>query len=257
MPERRQNLYAILEGNHPTLGRPYAIFTNFIILLAVLVYILSTLPDLSRPMRLTLQMAEVFVISTFAADYFARLFTAPKPLSYALSFWGIVDLIAFLPALVLAGTEFSSARLLRLVQLARVMKLMRLAHAFDTMVDALRSIRDQLFVFLMLTLIVLILAAVGIYHFEHSAQPEVFKSVPHALWWAVATLSTVGYGDIYPVTAGGKAFTALVLLVGLAVIAVPTGLISAALVSRTKDREKEAPEPQHMDEPKESNNDET
>lgn len=251
MPDRRQTLYAILEGDHPRFGRPYAIFTNLVILMAVLVYILSTLPDLSLSARLTLQTAEVFVITTFAADYFARLFTAPRPLKYAFSFWGIVDLIAFLPALVLAGTEFSSARLLRLVQLARVLKLMRLAHAFDTMVGALRAIREQLLVFLMLTLIVLVLASVGIYHFEHQAQPDVFKSVPHALWWAVATLSTVGYGDIYPITAGGKIFTAIVLLVGLAVIAVPTGLISAALVSRTEDVMSETPRS------KESNNDET
>jgi len=136
---------------------------------------------------------------------------------------------------VFLGSSLTATRALRLVQLARILKLMHLAHAFDHMVEAVRDIRDQLLIFLMMTLIVLFLAAVGIYHFEHDAQPDVFASIPHALWWAVATLSTVGYGDIYPITAGGRFFTGIVLLVGLAVIAVPTGLISAALVSKQEE----------------------
>jgi|GEM_PF-61507 len=237
---RRARLHNILEGDDPEWGRVYAIFSNGVIVLAVLVYMLSTLPELSANNTLALQLAEVFVITIFAADYFARLFAAPKPLGYALSFWGIIDLIAFLPALVIAGTDLTSARLLRLIQLARILKLMRLAHAFERLTSALGSVREQLLVFLVLTLIVLILASVGIYQFEHKAQPEVFSSVPHAMWWAVATLSTVGYGDIYPVTAGGKFFTGIVLLVGLAVIAVPTGLISAALVASQDAAMKEA-----------------
>lgn len=231
---RRETLYAILDGVHPIWGRPYALFNNLVIVVAVLVYAVSTMPNLSSAQTLALQLAEVFVITTFAADYLLRLGTAPHPIRYAFSFWGIIDLIAFLPALVLAGTDLTSARILRLIQLARVLKLMRLAHAFDHMVDALRDIREQLLIFLILTLIVLFLSAVGIYQFEHAAQPDVFVSVPHALWWSVATLSTVGYGDIYPITAGGKIFTGLILLIGLAVIAVPTGLISAALVSKIR-----------------------
>ena len=158
-------------------------------------------------------------------------------MGYAFSFWGIIDLIAFLPALIFAGTDLSSARALRLIQIARILKLMHLTHAIEQLAKALHDIRDQLIVFLILTLIVLYLAAVGIYLFENKAQPEVFASVPHAMWWAVATLSTVGYGDIYPVTPGGRFFTAIVLLIGLAVIAVPTGLISAALVNKPEEEE--------------------
>ncbi len=245
MAQVRNNLYAILEGAHPKWGRLYALFSNTVIVVAVLVYAFSTLPNLTPAQRLTLQLAEVFVITVFAADYFLRLGSAPKPLKYAFSFWGIIDLIAFLPALILAGTDLTSARLLRLIQLARILKLTRLASAFDNMLAAVREIREQLLIFLILTLIVLFLSAVGIYQFEHKAQPDVFVSVPHALWWSVATLSTVGYGDIYPITAGGKIFTAVILLIGLAVIAVPTGLISAALVSKTNATNKE----NHDDEP--------
>lgn len=230
----RDSIRSVLDGTDARFGKPYAFFITGVTVWAVLAYATSTLPDLPQDVRSALHLTEVAVVAAFATDYFARLLTAPKPLGYALSGWGIVDLVASLPALVLTGTDLSSARILRLIQLARILKLVRLAHAFDHLFGAVRDIREQLLVFLILTLIVLFLAAVDIYQFEHPAQPEVFKSIPHSLWWAVATLSTVGYGDIYPVTAGGKAFTGLVLLVGLAVIAVPTGLISAALVAKTE-----------------------
>ena len=233
---RRQIIHSILTGTHTRWGKPYGIFNALVIVLAVLIYTFATLPDLPPAAITTLLLLEALVVAAFAADYTARLICAPHPLKYAFSFWGIVDLLAWLPAVVFFGFGMTAARVLRLVQLARILKLIRLARALDHMIEAVRGIRDQLLVFLMLTLIVLFLSAVGIYHFEHDAQPDVFASIPHALWWAVATLSTVGYGDIYPITAGGRFFTGIVLLVGLAVIAVPTGLISAALVSREQEK---------------------
>lgn len=233
---RRQIIHSVLNGTHTRWGKPYGIFNAFVIVLAVLIYTFATLPDLPPAAITTLLLLEALVVVAFAADYTARLICAPHPLKYAFSFWGIVDLLAWLPAVVFFGFGMTAARVLRLVQLARILKLIRLARALDHMIEAVRGIRHQLLVFLMLTLIVLFLSAVGIYHFEHDAQPDVFASIPHALWWAVATLSTVGYGDIYPITAGGRFFTGIVLLVGLAVIAVPTGLISAALVSREQEK---------------------
>ena len=91
------------------------------------------------------------------------------------------------------------------------------------------EIKDELALFMIATAFVLFLAAVGIYYFEGQAQPETFGSVFHCLWWAVVTLTTVGYGDVYPVTLGGKIFTAIILMVGLGVVAVPTGLFASAL----------------------------
>lgn len=231
----RASIHAVLDGTDTRYGRAYGLFTNAVIVLAVITYAASTMPDLTPQVRQMLAWIETAVIAVFAADYMARLTTSPRPLGYAFSFWGVVDLVAFLPALLVAGADLSSARMLRLIQLARLLKLMRLAQALDHIAGALTDIREQLLVFLVLTMIVLFLAAVGIYQFEHAAQPDVFASVPHALWWAVATLSTVGYGDIYPITPGGRIFTGLVLLIGLAVIAVPTGLISAALVSKSRE----------------------
>ena len=95
--------------------------------------------------------------------------------------------------------------------------------------EALNDIRDQLLVFLVLTLVVLYLAAVGIYQFEHEAQPDVFKSVPHAMWWAVATLTTVGYGDVTPVTVAGKVFGAIITVLGIGMAALPAGILASGL----------------------------
>ena len=99
-------------------------------------------------------------------------------------------------------------------------------------------------VFLIIASITLYLCAAGIYFFEHDAQPEKFESIPHSLWWAIATLTTVGYGDVYPITAGGRIFTGLVLLVGLGVVAVPVGLISAALTGARTDASDPISQPQ-------------
>jgi len=96
-----------------------------------------------------------------------------------------------------------------------------------------------LILFIIATCFLLYLSAVGIYYFENSVQPEQFKSVFHSLWWAVSTLTTVGYGDVYPITVGGKIFTFFMLIIGLGIIAVPTGLIAAALTKVPKNDEEE------------------
>jgi voltage-gated potassium channel len=94
--------------------------------------------------------------------------------------------------------------------------------------------KEELVVFTAFTLIILWLAAVGIYYCENAAQPELFSSVFHSLWWAVATLTTVGYGDIYPITVGGRLFTFLILMLGLSVVAVPAGILSSALSQQSR-----------------------
>ena len=111
----------------------------------------------------------------------------------------------------------------------RILKLIRYSTAARRFHRAFVIAKDELILFFFVTLILLYLSAVGIYYFESTAQPEQFKSVFHSLWWAVVTLTTVGYGDIYPVTVGGRIFTFFVLMVGLGIVAVPTGLVASAL----------------------------
>lgn len=191
----------------------------------------ETVPSIHASYGLTLLWLEFGFLMLFAAEYVTRLICTPRPLDYALSFWGIVDLLACLPALLFLLPDWQVLRALRLVRMIRLLKLFRLSHALDRVERAFYAVRDELAVFVFLAILVLFLAAVGIYHFENAAQPEAFSSIPASLWWALATLTTVGYGDIYPVTAGGKAFTGLVLLVGLGVVAVPAGVVTAALLA--------------------------
>jgi voltage-gated potassium channel len=141
----------------------------------------------------------------------------------------MVDLAAILPFYIGAGVDLRSIRTFRLLRLFRIFKLVRYSAAVQRFHRALSIAKEEIVLFGTATLILLYLGAVGIYYFESDAQPERFGSVFHCLWWAVATLTTVGYGDVYPVTVGGRIFTFFILLVGLGVISVPAGLVASAL----------------------------
>ena len=114
-------------------------------------------------------------------------------------------------------------------RLFRILKLVRYNDAFSHFFAAFARIRDELLLFLICTLMLIYLSATGIYFFENEAQPETFSSVFHSLWWAVATLTTVGYGDAYPITVGGRIFTFFILLIGLGIVSVPSGLLASSL----------------------------
>jgi voltage-gated potassium channel len=194
---------------------------------AIALETVDTLPD---TLRRGLRWVEYLTLGIFTVEYALRLTCAPRPLRYAFSFWGIVDFLAIVPALLFLMPDAQSIRALRLLRLIRLLKLFYASRALDRLSHAFDKNRSELLIFTFIAVVVLYLAAVGIYHFEHEAQPDTFGSIPACLWWALATLTTVGYGDVYPVTLAGRAFTGIVLLVGLGVIAVPAGLITSALL---------------------------
>ena len=116
----------------------------------------------------------------------------------------------------------------------RVFKIFRYSQTIQRFKNAFVSIKEELLLFMIATVFLLFISAVGIYYFEKGAQPETFRSIFHSLWWAATTLTTVGFGDMYPVTVGGKVFTFFILIIGLGVIAVPTGLLASALTKDSK-----------------------
>ncbi len=175
----------------------------------------------------------------FVTEYLTRLWFAKNRRTFVFSFFGLVDLFAILPFFLATTIDLRSARALRLLRVFRILKLARYNAAVRRFHIALLLAKEEIILFMALTTIVLYLAAVGIYHFEHEVQPEQFKSVFHSLWWAITTLTTVGYGDVYPITTGGRMFTFLVLFAGLGIVSVPAGLVSAALL---RARSLEAPE---------------
>ena len=223
------SLKQIIEDTDTRFGRVFDLTIQALILISLIAFSLETLPGLSEPQRWWLYAVEVSCVVIFTAEYLLRLFVADRKLGFATSFFGLIDLAAILPFYLSLGVDLRSVRAFRLLRLFRIFKLARYNTAVRRFHRALLIAREELVLFGMVAVIMLYLAAVGIHHFENEAQPEAFASVFHSLWWATCTLTTVGYGDVYPVTAGGRCFTFLVLLVGLGIVSVPAGLVASAL----------------------------
>ncbi len=171
----------------------------------------------------------------FAVEYVIRVVTAPNKRAYIFSFFGIIDLVAVLVGLA-ALPQFAFLRLFRMLQIVRLLKLARYNTAMRTLSRSFGSMRDEIVMFFNVTGLLIFMAAFGAYHFEHEAQPEQFSHLGDALWWAVATLTTVGYGDIYPITIGGKIMTAVVILCGLGIVAAPAGIVASAMATALREK---------------------
>lgn len=235
MPTLKQ----IVEQDDTPQGRAFDLGIQTLIVLSLAAFSIDTLPTLSPAWRRVLDGFETFCIVVFSVEYLLRVAVARPRLRYVLSFYGLADLAAIVPYFVGRHVDLRSLRAVRLLRLVRILKLVRYSAAIRRFQLALQIAKEEIVLFVGATLVLLYLAAVGIYYFEHEAQPQAFGSVFHSLWWAVVTLTTVGYGDVYPITLGGRIFTFVVLLVGLGVISVPAGLFASAL-SRARQMEREA-----------------
>jgi len=244
----KEHVATALDGRHPGLGHYIELFLDAVIILSTIAMGVETVPDLPAWAVEVLHAFELFVIAVFTAEYLLRLLTTPRPLRYARSFFGIVDLLAIAPfyiALLAAGggIDMRAIRALRLLRLARLFKLARYTAALDRFGAAWHAVKDEVIVFGITALVVLYVCALVIFQCEHDAQPDKFRSVFDAMWWAAVTLTTVGYGDIYPITFLGRLFTVFMLFVALGIIAVPTGLVASALVAiRNREDEQEEKE---------------
>lgn len=216
------------------LGRNFDITIQIIIIISLVTFSLETLPNLSSDAQSILNKIEFSIVMFFLAEYILRVVVAEKKLSYIFSFYGIIDFLAIIPYFLTGIVGSQTLRILRLLRLFRILKLTRYSEAISRIGRAVSLAKEELILFSVISIVLLYLSALGIYHFEHAAQPDNFKSIFDCLWWSVATLTTVGYGDVYPITLGGRLFTFLVLMLGLGVVAVPTGIISSALASVRK-----------------------
>ncbi len=227
----------IVNNNDTVAGRVFDGFIFFLIILSLFTFSVETLPGLTEEYQRYLHYSEVVISILFTIEYILRIVTAEKKTEYIFSFYGFIDLMAILPFyLVFLGVDLYVIRALRVL---RIVKLTRYSVAMIRLGKAFSIAKGEVVVFLLATLVLLYLAAVGVYIFESRAQPENFQSIFDGLWWAVASLTTVGYGDIYPVTAGGKLFTFIVLIFGLGIVAAPAGIISSALTQVRNEEIKE------------------
>ncbi len=226
----------IIETNDTKYGRLFDLSVQTLVVLSIISFSVETLPNLSSIWQQRLHAFEVLSVTLFSIEYVLRIWVAQPKRKFVFSFFGIVDLVAILPFYIGLGIDLRAVRLLRLLRIFRIFKLGRYSAAVQRFHRALVIAKEEIILFLGVSLIVLYLASVGIYYFEREAQPEHFASVFHSMWWALITLTTVGYGDVYPITTGGRIFTFFVLFVGLGVVSVPAGLLASAL---TKAREME------------------
>jgi len=224
-----ERLKNIIERDDTLAGRLFDILIQFLIIFSIICFSIETIPDLDDVVIRTLRISEIIVVIIFTIEYILRIVVADDKVKFIFSFYGIIDLAAILPFYIASGIDLRSTRIFRLFRLLRTLKIFRYNKAIKRFAKAFRLIKNELVLFFMATCFLLFISSAGIYYFENPVQPEQFKSIFHSLWWAVATLTTVGYGDIYPVTAGGKILTFMVLMIGLGVIAVPSGLIASAL----------------------------
>lgn len=210
-----------------------------LILLSVVVAVLETEPTLRDGWEQLFLTFEMVVGGIFLVEYLARVWVAvehpgyDKPvagrLRYMVSFAAVVDLLAILPLFFgLAGMEALFMRLVRVLRILRLARLGRFSRAIRELGRAVRLRQFELYVSFGLAALVLLFSSVMLYLLEGGIQPEAFGSVPRAMWWSVATLTTVGYGDVYPVTGIGRFFAALTALSGIGIIAMPTGIMAAA-----------------------------
>ena len=225
----------VIENNTKS-GRRFDLITQALIILSLVSFSFETLPNLDDGTKELLNTFEIISVFLFSLEYLLRVFLNKNPFRYIFSFFGIIDLLAILPFYLASGIDLRSVRIFRLFRLFRVFKLLQYNDALDRVSDAFSSVKKELVVFGVATIFMLYVAAVGIYYCENPAQPEQFKSVFHSLWWSVTTLTTVGYGDIYPITVGGKIFTTFVVFIGMGMVAIPTGLLASAFSKTFKEQ---------------------
>ena len=236
----KEKLRVIVEESDTKLGKLFDLVVQFLVVISLLSFSLETLPNLSKNQIFILKLIEIVIITIFSIEYLLRIFVTNKKFKYIFSFYGLIDLLTILPFYLSLTIDLRSLRALRLLRLFRILKLVRFNKAINRFQEALKIAREEIIIFIFATCIVLYLSSVGIFFFENAIQPDKFSSVFHSLWWAIVTLTTVGYGDIYPLTLGGRIFTFFILILGLGVVGIPAGLIASALTTVRRKEENDS-----------------
>lgn len=232
----KARIKSIVDDHNTKESKLFSFAIQFLILVSIVTFSIETIPTLKEETRIILERIEYFCVIIFTLEYVLRLFIAEKKLKFVFSFFGVVDLLAILPFYLAVGIDLRSLRALRFLRIFRVLKLVRYNKAIKRFTKAIYFAKEEILIFMFITLILIYLSAVGIYYFENTAQPEHFSSIFDSLWWAIVTLTTVGYGDVYPITVGGRVFTFIILLIGLGIVAIPTGIISSALTKSIEEK---------------------
>lgn len=227
------------EGDAPS--RAFDIVILSLILLNVVAVVLESLPSLASQYERSFGLFESLSVAVFAVEYLARLWSCVEApgfergisgrVRFAIRPLSLVDLLSILPSFLVAlGIDLRFLRAFRLFRLVRVAKLARYVSALRVIRGVFCSKREELVLTTATMFVLLIVSSSIMYFAENQAQPEGFSSIPASMWWAIATLTTVGYGDVYPITAVGKVAAAVVAILGIGLFALPTAIIGSGFV---------------------------
>lgn len=240
---RRERWHRIVFEHDTPAGRAFDVVLIIAILASVAVVTIESIPSLSPTVRLTLRVLEWLFTVLFTVDYALRLWTSPEPRKYALSFYGIVDLLATLPAylsiLFPAGRYLALIRILRVLRIFRILKLTTYVREASVLASAMRASRQKIIVFLFTVLVAVVV--VGSLMFLIEGEAAGFTSIPTSMYWAIVTLTTVGYGDIAPMTTLGRLLASALMVLGYGIIAVPTGIVTLELQKAARGQLRIAP----------------
>lgn len=246
----RARLYAALDASR---GERLSLLNTVLvvaILLSVAVAVIDTERSIAEPLAGVFLGLDALFLILFGAEYLARLWAAPENPNYAhpvsgrlrwmMSLNAIVDLLALAPALILFGaTPAYLLRLFRLLRIMRLAKLGRFSRAWQMMAEAVASRRTELWLTLGSAGLIMLVSASMLYLIEGDVQPDKFGSIPRAMWWSVITMTTIGYGDVFPITPLGKLVAGMTAIAGIGLIAAPTGILASAF-SDAAQRHREA-----------------
>ena len=232
----KQQLYVIIFGTHTKAGRAFDIALIVAILTSLLVLTLESVPSVTAVWGTQLRYCEYVFTALFTIEYLLRLYCSPKPKSYATSFYGVIDLFAILPTYLAiffpSVSVMGVIRLLRVMRIFRVLKLVRYLQDSNILLRSLLMAKRKIFIFFTTVAILVTIFGALIYVIE--GPQHGFTSIPQSIYWAIVTITTVGYGDLVPQTALGKGVASITMLLGYSILAVPTGIITAELNNEMK-----------------------
>jgi voltage-gated potassium channel len=224
-------------------------FILILILLSTLAVILESISGISKTFNIHFRVFNTITIVIFSIEYLLRLWSSPVDkkysgrfgrIKYALSFMAIVDLLAILPFYLplIVPIDLRFIRTLRMMRLFRLVKLVRYSNAIQDYIQVINRRKEHLIIIISTILVFLVLISGVMFIVEHEAQPLKFKDIPETMWWAVCTMTTVGYGDIYPITTLGKLLSGIISILGIGLFAIPAGILSSGFVEVLQERRK-------------------
>ncbi len=252
LEQARKRTYRILEkaAHGDVVSRSVDLFLITLIVLNVVVVILETVAALKLRYHHFFHYFDVISIAIFSVEYLLRVWACTVDPRFRSPFWGrvkymltpmaVIDVLAVAPFfLIFLDFDSRFLRAARLFRLVRLLKIGRYSRSFKTFGNVLRARKEELIINVFVVLVLLVIASSLMYHVEHERQPGAFSSIPAAMWWGVATLTTVGYGDVYPMTAAGKVLGAIIAILGIGTVALPTGILASGFaeeMNRARDR---------------------